>query len=600
MIEFERRDDDGLLIYCGRASGPPAVGLVFRVGQADESLPRRGITHLVEHLVLAPTSRTSGIGGRVDQYATMLLFEGPAAKAAEWLRATCAAIAELPVERLDVERRVLEVESEGFRPGPEAVLAELWYGARGPGLAAYPELGLRGATADDVAEHARAWFTRANAALIVVGDLRVPPVELPPGERRFATTTPARSYAALPAAYPDPGAPLALGAPLIDADAVAPLLADLLERRVWRALRHERGLAYDVDGRARHAGPHERLLTLSTDVPPAEASVAAAVLVEEVRRLAEEGPASDELAEAFAAMEEQVARVDPLPALALIAARDLATGEHRSPEQTVAELRAVTVDDVARAAGELAGRMLLACPAGASPGALPVITPFEAEPLPGRRFRRRVLARTMVGAEVVVGDEGVSALFDDDGAVNLRYADVAAAVREIDGGLTLIGESGHAVTVDPGDLRDGREAVQEIERHLDPALLVGADARVMRVDESPGRGLRASMVGEASALLAPLLGRDERLLHTAEATQGMRSGVLAISDRRLLFVAKLLSEHHEEIPLTAVRAIRTRRNPLWPALTVEHGRGTSKFAFMTVPRLRESADALDEALRKAA
>nr|WP_284289957.1 hypothetical protein [Angustibacter aerolatus] len=48
-----RRDEvDGVPTFWVPAEGPLRASLVFRTGQADEPLPRRGLTHLVEHLAL--------------------------------------------------------------------------------------------------------------------------------------------------------------------------------------------------------------------------------------------------------------------------------------------------------------------------------------------------------------------------------------------------------------------------------------------------------------------------------------------------------------------------------------------------------------------
>ena len=48
---------DGLSTYWVANGGPFRAVLVFRVGQADETLPTRGICHLVEHLAIEPQSR---------------------------------------------------------------------------------------------------------------------------------------------------------------------------------------------------------------------------------------------------------------------------------------------------------------------------------------------------------------------------------------------------------------------------------------------------------------------------------------------------------------------------------------------------------------
>ena len=48
---------DGLSTYWVANGGPFRAVLVFRVGQADETLPTRGICHLVEHLAIEPQPR---------------------------------------------------------------------------------------------------------------------------------------------------------------------------------------------------------------------------------------------------------------------------------------------------------------------------------------------------------------------------------------------------------------------------------------------------------------------------------------------------------------------------------------------------------------
>jgi hypothetical protein len=48
--EFARTSVDGVPAFWTHAGGGMAAGLVFRVGRADESLARGGVTHLIEHL----------------------------------------------------------------------------------------------------------------------------------------------------------------------------------------------------------------------------------------------------------------------------------------------------------------------------------------------------------------------------------------------------------------------------------------------------------------------------------------------------------------------------------------------------------------------
>lgn len=598
--DCERREIGGLPAYVVDRPGPVAAALVFRAGQADEPLARRGLTHLVEHLVLTAKGRFEPASGYVDLLSTVLAVEGPPAEVSRRLREIAGMLASPPVERLDIERRVLAVEA-GMEGSPrEGVLLPLIYGARGPGVAAFAELGLRDVRAGDVVEHAKTWFCHGNAALVVVG--RVDGLEdlgLPPGPRRPAAAPLLRTHQVLPAEVPQPGSPLALGAPLPGSPAVA-VLSEVLERRAWIALRHDRGLAYHVDCRAKRVGPEERLLMLTTDVEERDASAAAEALVHEVRRLARGELDDHELDDAISSLAEHVDRAEPATLLAASALGELLSGSSRLPAEILAELRTVTVEGVVRAADALSESMLLACPSGTSSGSLPAVDPSHGPAVTGRRHRRRRVSRHLDPFDVIVGGEGVSAVIDDERVITVRYAACVAAIRELDGGLTLVEESGNAVTVDPGDIQDGRDAVARIERALDPRVVVALDERERRVEEGASRPLRPFIVGEASELLAPLLGRDERVMHAAEASRGVRSGVLAVTDRRLLFVAKVLSQFIEEIPLADVERAITKHNPLWPALMVVHRKGRARFGFLTIPRAREAARAIEKALERLA
>ena len=48
-----RTEVDGVPVFWADGPGNAVGQLVFRVGQADEPLPLRGMTHLIEHLALA-------------------------------------------------------------------------------------------------------------------------------------------------------------------------------------------------------------------------------------------------------------------------------------------------------------------------------------------------------------------------------------------------------------------------------------------------------------------------------------------------------------------------------------------------------------------
>ena len=67
---------DGLSTYWVEGGGPFRAVLVFRVGQADETLPTRGICHLVEHLAIEPQPRLYPHNGWCSIDATGFWAEG--------------------------------------------------------------------------------------------------------------------------------------------------------------------------------------------------------------------------------------------------------------------------------------------------------------------------------------------------------------------------------------------------------------------------------------------------------------------------------------------------------------------------------------------
>jgi hypothetical protein len=67
---------DGLSTYWVADSGPFHAVLAFRVGAADETLPTRGVCHLVEHLAIEPQPRLYAHNGWCTIDSTGFWAEG--------------------------------------------------------------------------------------------------------------------------------------------------------------------------------------------------------------------------------------------------------------------------------------------------------------------------------------------------------------------------------------------------------------------------------------------------------------------------------------------------------------------------------------------
>src|SRR4051794_37205265 len=152
MGEAQRREIDGVPVFTGAL--PPGfdvrtVGmLIFRVGLADETVARLGLTHMVEHLAVFGVDPNLGMNAYVHDSRTEFLCAGDSEEVSGFFRHVTAALAELPVERLEAEKRVLESEA---RQADDTVLKHLVsvrFGSRTYGLSRYHQFGLKGMTAE--------------------------------------------------------------------------------------------------------------------------------------------------------------------------------------------------------------------------------------------------------------------------------------------------------------------------------------------------------------------------------------------------------------------------------------------------------------------
>lgn len=473
-LRTARREElAGLPAYVADVPGPTRAALLFRVGQADETLPTRGLTHLVEHLALGHFARADAVDGAVDVLYTFAVVEGAPHEVTERLHEIAARFSDPPTDRLDTERRILDVENRGKSPHPSAQLLSLFYGPRGPGLMAYDEIGLRHATARDVCDHAQRWFTRENAALALtgpVGDLSELPLRA--GVRRGAVQTTVLPQPTLPAEIALADVGMALGAPLRSGDVVTVLTA-LIERKVWSVLRQTQGLVYDVECRVRPVGPSERLLYLTSDAGPDDAGAALKVVVQEIQRLAQGDFSREDLAEAQDDLRRRAAS-NPLMVLTGAAMIELGRGEVRDPAEILAGQGAVTPDEIAAVAGDLSEQLIATLPEGKSSGVLLKLD-TATNLVKGTRYERRQQPRNPEAGDLIVGQAGLSAIAPTGHVTTVEFDACVAAIREPGDALALVGETGAVIVVDPADVENGLDALVRIEATLRPELIVPAE-----------------------------------------------------------------------------------------------------------------------------
>lgn len=469
--EFVETEVSGIRTLHLPAAGCTRLTLHLGVGWADESFVTRGVTHAIEHLVMAAAEP-----GRFESNACVTPFQtafwanGPAPRVGRFLGEVAAALRDLPLDRLERERHVLEAETHGHTYGAHEVLLKSRFGNVGPGLGMFPGLGSLGLDPGVVAHHHAQWFVAGNAVLTVVGpmpedlDVRLPPGRAP--ERSFGSwrAGPAwdRADVSDPCAsiegHDAPAASLAIRA-----------TAGALERR----LRHEQGLVYGVvPDLVRLPGTGRVVLQLTTRTAPEAAPGVAAALIEELRHRAEVGVTAEELAEDLEWSDALAGDLDTAASHVQLQAERLLAGQ---PALQLADARArvaaVTAQEVTEALREsLPTAMLLVPRDSAPPTGLPLVPTCAAVPaFTTPRLRRRLRSGLPAGAELGFADDVVQ-YRDEDGDVHEVRFDECVGVGVAHGGRLLFGRRGCFVWVDPREFKGAEAIVRAIDERL-PAHL---------------------------------------------------------------------------------------------------------------------------------
>ncbi|MFD5659789.1 M16 family metallopeptidase [Streptomyces hirsutus] len=466
-------ETDGIPTLFAQAAGPMRAGLVFRVGVADETLARGGVTHLVEHLALHRQGLADyHFNGATKAAFTHFHVEGAEHEVVTYLQGVCDSLAALPMERLETEKEILRTE-ESRREAPQL---PLWrYGAQGYGLVSYPEWGTRNLGPQDVEAWVRNWFTQGNAVLWVAGE-RLPAgltLKLPAGPRRSLPTV-TSALPATPAYFSDGTGGVLLDAVVADSTA-ARLYAGVLERELSRALRQEGGFSYTAAAEYTARRDGFAVVTAFADALPAKQDAVLGGFVDVLAALRAgrigQGDLDAVRTRADSALTTPDAAVLRLPG----AAEDLLAGRpSRTLDELRAELRAVTPEHLHRVAVEAEGTALMQVPSGhradwAGYTAAPTSSSYA---VTGRRFA----SKSRDGSALTVGAEGISVTVGaQDGtecAATVPYRACAAMLSWPDGGRRLIGTDGLVVDVEPGLYGVDAHTMATVDAAVPPTAVV--------------------------------------------------------------------------------------------------------------------------------
>lgn len=464
---IHRDEVDGVPVFWSSAPGPLRAALTFRVGQADEDLPRHGICHLVEHLVLSRTeSAPHAYNGSTGTVLTNYVVAGTEDQVTDYLAAVCAGLADLPTERLDHERRIIRSEAAERAGGVVRSLTALRWGPVGPGLVAYPEFALEHVTDQEVHAWSATHFVRERAALWLSGPppaaLRLP---LPCG----APASPLVVQAAAPTPFSYVYSDRGFGASLLARrGAAGAALGYLAQRRLQDRLRHELGLVYGVSGTLDRLPDGVRHLCFLAECLPENAAAVQEQVATVLADLPRRPPTEAELRD----LRESVGSADDDPLSVLGELDQLCTqvllGD---PLVTRAEftldVAGLTPEAVREEAAAALKTLVLAVPNAAA------VPPSLAEPVgsgsdhvvrPVVALRPRPTRTT--DKTLHLSAEGVTIRTAGDQPVTVMFDRCAAALSYPDDVRVLYGEDGFILHVDAHQWFGGVDAIRRMDQSI--------------------------------------------------------------------------------------------------------------------------------------
>ena len=610
FIRIEQTEFDGVPVFWADAPAPFVVSIIFRTGRADESLPTAGITHLIEHLVF-PARQVSGVdmNGTVTSTETTFWAAGPRERALEAFAELLRGLSNLPFERLETERRILQTEAASVSGGPVLSSAALRFGVRGHGLGAYEELGLHVVDQDAVEAWWRERFTAENAVIWMSGK---PPskLEMPllRGERKPMPELTPIGDVELPShntSGPSGGLSASL---LVERSFSVNAALKIAENRVRQRLRFEQGLTYGAHATYDPLSREAAHAVVFADCLDEHAVAARDTLLSVLRELAADGPAAEELDDELAAF--HAALGEPIDATSFLygrASEELLPGRAQTIAELVEGRDAVTSASAAEALAAALGTLILTTPEGTGGpvedlNLYPMTSPTRVE---GRAHRLRGLhlSSAMRKVRLIAGPDGISLISPDDEALTVRFAECVAVKRWSDGTRGLWGEDGFYVEASTGMWRGGDEIVRLIDESVPASRVVPLERELEERTASVAAAAdkkvkRGWLTKDELDRLPTVLDEGERVEVVAKATRGWRAGVVAVTDRRvvLLYFDDVLID----LPLTAITGIESDEGSLWRdnSLTITTAEETHKLKDIgPKEQLNELVRAVEQARR---
>jgi len=460
---------DGLSTYWVANGGPFRAVLVFRIGVADETLPTRGICHLVEHLAIEPQPRLYSHNGWCSIDTTGFWAEGDRDEVLGYLSGVARRLQPLPRDRMVAERQILATEGSQRGGSIVTTLLSCRWGAQTYGTASYDEFGLFRLSEDEAQAWADRYFVADNAVLFMTGEPSDSfSLELPRGERHSLPAAESISGLQLPTGISLGQGGVGVGMEAERSPGTGLALA-LLASAATARLRHELGVTYHVGADYQLAGPDQAHLTIAADCLDTNAEQVASTLLAVIDNIASRGPEEADLEHERERFRRAVR--EPADAVEWFATGDLIGVSREQLLEQVASASHVSGDDVAAVVRGGAERMIMIVPSHVAPPTRCRPYPhFSERAVSGRRLRVKGMAGWLSArrAGMILGEEGLSAIYSEEAVTTIEWSDCEVVLHWSNGSVVVIGRDGDRVPVlvDTFGRNGAQDALDELKRRV--------------------------------------------------------------------------------------------------------------------------------------
>ncbi len=553
-----RGEISGIPLFYAEGPEPAVASLQFRVGIADERPIHRGITHLVEHLALHSfVEAEHDFNAMVDLTSTNFFAVGTMTELENFFSHVVGALNVPQLDRLAAETKVLTAEGAGTGLTVDQHLLSLRLGYRDYGVAALPEFGLDWIQEADLAAWCRSGFTRANAAIWVHGPV-IPQwdLSLRDGERWLLPEARPLDGVTFPSFNREIGGASAVGLQMERSFEVT-LALRIMHDRLFERLRRQDGVVYSILDDYQIIGGKRAHVVIGAECLDRDSQHVTATVWETLLDIARHGPSEEELEKVKQkALRDFAENTEPeRSALNRAANEELLGSGFEAEIELDAELAAVTIDAVRERFTSAAEHAILAAPPHvAKPD--PCLQEWDppTHPVQGHRFAQK----GVFGKDsLVVGQKGVA--LESRGTTHAVPSDQIALITCAENGeITVLGEDRLWMTFDPSRFKHAEEIGRAIEALAPGGLQRHENERVTAVEKLISEKLkRRWIVSTELSLLPDVLEDGESPLTLAEASRGIKSGLLVVTDRRLLFLyAGIRKDEFLNFPRLAVEKVK--------------------------------------------